>query len=380
MKKLLLILFLLVFFFNIPSQKKKTEEKELRGVFVSYIEIEEYLKDKEEKESKENILTIINNIQSIGCNTIILQVRPCSDAIYYSNIFPISTYLSSTGEYSYDVLSYFIEESHKRNMKLFAWINPYRIQTVSNKALITENHPAYPYLDTDVVFEKDGLYYNPSRDEVFHLIVEGVKEVLDYSVDGVLFDDYFYPSSDIDIEEYEYYTKNMSISLEDYHFMIINQMIKKVHEECQKKNILFGVSPDGNIDNNYDTHYADVARWLKEDDYVDFIMPQIYYGFYNGVRPFYDTSIEWVDLIKNNNIDYYVALAFYKVGKTDSYAKEGEYEWVNHNDIIMREVVASRFFRHYKGFSLFRYDDLFATNHFTNNSQEEVNNLKKILK
>ncbi|MBQ3307105.1 MAG: family 10 glycosylhydrolase [Bacilli bacterium] len=380
MKKMFLILLMLVFFMSFPSTKTSSREEELRGVFVSYIEIEEYFKDKEENNSKKMVLSMIHQIKSIGCNTIILQVRPCSDAMYYSNIFPISTYLSSNGEYPYDFLEYFIEETHKENMKLIAWINPYRIQTISNKSLISENHPAYPYLDSDIVFEKDGLYYNPSRDEVLNLIVEGVKEVLDYSIDGLLFDDYFYPSSDIDLEEYHYYTKNMSISLEDYHLMIINQMIKKVHEECQKKKIRFGVSPEGNIENNYKNNYADVITWLKEKEYVDFIMPQIYYGFENGVKPFYDTSLEWIDLIKNDNIDYYVALAFYKVGKTDYYAKKGKDEWINHSDIIMREIIASRFFQHYKGFSLFRYDDLFDQNHFTNNSQEELNNLKKILK
>ena len=156
-------------------------------------------------------------------------------------------------------------------------------------------------------------------------------------------------------------------------------MIKKVYKVCHDNNILFGISPDGNIDNNYHKNYADVKKWMSEDNYIDFIMPQIYYGFLNQNKPFIDTSHEWESLL-TNNIDYYVALAFYKVGREDYYAFSGKDEWILNNNIIMREIIVSRSIHNYHGFVLFRYDNLFDINQFTENSQVEANHVKNLLK
>ena len=179
--------------------------------------------------------------------------------------------------------------------------------------------------------------------------------------------------------DYEDYISNSDyISKEEYHLNIISKMIKRVHKECKKKNISFGVSPDGNIDNNYNKHMADVKKWMSEDNYIDFIMPQIYYGFYNSTKAYSNVIHEWESLIKNN-IDLYVALAFYKVGIEDKYAKEGRDEWILNDNIIMREVILSRNLKNYRGFSLFRYDNLFESSYYNSNSIGEINNLKKII-
>ena len=362
------MLFVLVLILNIYNSK---EEKETRAIFISYIELHEYITN-DIVISKSNILKMINNISDSKFNTIILQVRDNCNSVYKSNIFP--------NTYSFDVLDYFIKESSKKNIKVIAWINPYRVRTTSNIDSIKNDKLINKYIDTDYLYINNGIYLNPSKSEVEDLIVDGVKEVLNYNIDGVLFDDYFYPNNDIDIIDYENYVKhNKYISKEEYQLNIINKMIKRVHSECKKKNISFGVSPDGNIDNNYNKHRADVKRWMKEKDYIDFIMPQIYYGFYNSTKAYTNVIHEWERLI-NNNIDLYVALAFYKVGIEDKYAKEGRDEWIMNDNIIMREVLLSRNLRNYKGFSLFRYDNLYESSYYTNNSIGEINNLKKIIK
>ena len=107
-------------------------------------------------------------------------------------------------------------------------------------------------------------------------------------------------------------------------------------------------------------------------------MPQVYYGFYNSTKAYTLVTKEWESLL-NNNIDLYIALAFYKVGVVDNYAKEGRDEWVLNDNIIMREVLLSRNLKNYKGFSLFRYDNLFETSYYNNNSIGEIENLKKII-
>ena len=383
MKKILVIIVLsIVLISNIKLDRTSIKkEEETRAIFVSYIELNKYIKGNNYEISKRNIRKIIKNIKNLKCNTIILQVRSASDAIYKSNIYPMSLNIVNT-EYDdyYDVLDYFIKESHKSNVKVIAWINPYRIRTTCDKTTITEKNPAYKYLDTDIVYINNGIYYNPSKQETEDLIVKGVEEVLNYDVDGILFDDYFYPDNNIDKKDYEEYIKNNEfIEEKNYRLNIVNKMIKRVYKTCKNKNIKFGISPDGNIDNNYNKNYADVKSWLKSNEYIDFIMPQIYYGFYNSTRDYIKVTKEWENLIENKDIELYIALAFYKVGMEDKYAKSGFNEWIDNDNIIMREILLSRNLKNYKGFSLFRYENIFNEEIYTKTSIKEIENLKKIL-
>lgn len=383
MKKILVIIVLsIVLISNIKLDRTSIKkEEETRAIFVSYIELNKYIKGNDYEISKRNIRKIIKNIKRLKCNTIILQVRSASDAIYKSNIYPMSLNIVNT-EYDdyFDVLDYFIKESHKSNVKVIAWINPYRIRTTCDKTTITEKNPAYKYLDTDIVYINNGIYYNPSKQETEDLIIKGVEEVLNYDVDGILFDDYFYPDNNIDKKDYEEYIKNNEfIEEKDYRLNIVNKMIKRVYKTCKNKNIKFGISPDGNIDNNYNKNYADVKSWLKSNEYIDFIMPQIYYGFYNSTRDYIKVTKEWENLIENKDIELYIALAFYKVGMEDKYAKSGFNEWIDNDNIIMREILLSRNLKNYKGFSLFRYENIFNEEIYTKTSIKEIENLKKIL-
>ena len=380
MKKILIvILIFIILFVNIKEAKGKKEE--LKGVFISYIELSKYLNNKKEDEMKRNINKMISNVEDMKLNTIFLQVRSQADSIYKSNIFPYSFYINKEEQLELDILEYFIEEAHKRKIKIYAWINPYRVRTNSDITTITNKNPAYKYINSDYLYINDGIYFNPSKKEIENLIVDGVKEVLNYKIDGLLFDDYFYPNNEIDIKDYQEYIKNNSyIEKKDYNLNIVNNLVKRVHKECMEKNVPFGISPDGNNENNYNKNYADVKLWLKSDNYVDFIIPQIYYGFYNSSKSYINVVKEWSTLIKNKDIKYYIALAFYKVGKEDKYAKEGKDEWIYNDNIIMKEIIISRNLKKYDGFVLFRYDNLFNYDDFTVNSIKEIKNLKKIIK
>jgi len=373
MKKIIIVflIFLSLLFF-LPEKK---EDEEIRGVYISYIEISKYLKDKSELESKNNIDQIIKNIKELKLNTIILQVRPSMDSIYPSKIFPISKYLSDSNTYSYDVLDYFLNISHKENIKVIAWINPYRVLTRGTIESIPTNSPVYKYIGTDILYENNGVFLNPAREESTNIIVKGVEEILNYKVDGIIMDDYFYPGNDVD--EKEFLQSNTPLSKEEYHLEIINNMVKKVHDTCKNKNILFGISPEGNIENNYTKNYADVKKWLNSKDYVDFIIPQLYYGFENETKPFIETSRAWDEMI-TEDIPLIPALAFYKAGEEDYYAKSGKNEWINNHNIIEKEIIHVRTLKNYKGFILYRYDNIFSSE-MTKASQEEKENMKKTL-
>lgn len=385
-KILVLFVFLLVaYLFFIPVknyERKASKKEEKRAVFISYMELQKYLKGKDEKTAKANINKMISALKSNKFNMIILQARSFSDAIYESQYFPWSMVISeSEGEaYHFDVLAYFIEMSHKNNLELHAWINPYRIRTNNDVSTITDKNPAYNLLETnDVDISDNGIYYNPASSNVQKLILDGIEEILEnYQVDGIHFDDYFYPNLDIDNENYLEYSKHNDISKDKYHLLMVNNLVKETHKLTKKHHVVFGISPEGNIENNYSKNQADVYTWAKSNEYVDYLMPQIYYGFQNEAAPFYNVLKKWDNLVKESDVKILPALAFYKSNQEDLYAKNGKYEWIENDDIIMRQVLLSRNMQSYAGFALFRYDSIFKEE-VTEVVNSEIKNLKKIM-
>ncbi len=388
MKKYLLVIIILFLILvlipkNNPNRVKK-EKLEKKAIFLSYIELQKYIKGKTVKESQKNIDEIIDNLSDFKFNMLILQVRSFSDAIYNSKIFPWSRVISkSEGEsIGYDVLEYFIAKAHEKNITVHAWINPYRISNTNDTSLISPKNPAYKWLNSSHVKVCDkGIYYNPASSEVQKLILDGVEELINnYDIDGIHFDDYFYPIPDIDIAAYQDYLKTHEhISIDNYHLLMVNTLVKNVHKLTKNKNILFGISPEGNMDNNYQKNFADIYEWAKSDEYVDYLMPQIYYGFYNETQPFYEVLNNWNNLVKNSHVKIIPALAFYKTGQVDPYAKSGSNEWIENNNIIMRQILASRNIKHYDGFAIFRYDSIFSLENQTEITMKEIENLKKVM-
>lgn len=379
------VFFICIFIFSFAHTKNVDKEKESilenRGVFISYIEVSKYLKGKDETQGKQEIEKMVSNVKELGFTDILLQVRAFSDAIYPSSIYPWSEIVSGKEGLSpgYDVLEVFLNVAKKYNMKLYAWINPYRIRGDEDSSDISSFNPAYQYLNTDVVDIDNGIYFNPAREESKKIIVDGVLELVKtYSIDGILFDDYFYPNSTIDLKEYEeYQILHPDISIEEFRLEHVNDLIRRVYKVCHQYDTVFGISPDGNIENNYQLHYADVKLWGSKKGYVDYLMPQIYYGFYNETKAFTKVLEEWEKIA--TNVFLLPVLAFYKVGSVDTFAKSGMNEWISNDDIIMREVILSRNLNQYQGFSLFRYDYLFNKELQTSTTMAEIKNMKKVL-
>ena len=381
----IIVIFFLMSFYMIEKKQSSLvmneKNEEMKAIFISYIELEKYIKDKSSNESKSNIISILENVKNNGFNTIILHVRPFSDAIYVSNIFPISKCVKNKDKNpSYDILKYIIEEAHKKNIAIHAWINPYRISSNTNINDLNSMISSFLKSGDAKVIEEKGIYYNPASKSVNKLILSGIKElVINYEIDGIIFDDYFYPNKSIDLDNYKEYVNNGGeLSIDNYRFDVILAFIKDVYWTIKSinKKTLFGISPEGNINNNYNTHYLDVKKLLSEEGYVDYIMPQIYFGFENSNRPFVKTLNEWNLLIKNG-AKLIPALAFYKSGKEDFYAGSGKNEWIDNKDIISREVVESRKVNNYGGFSVFRYDSMFSPEN--NNKINEFIKLKELL-
>ncbi len=379
-----IILCFIVYFVSKMEVKKvieyDMEEEEVRGVFVSYIDYKPLLLNSDLEGKKEKIEEIINNVKSFNLNTIFLQVVSFGDVIYKSDIYPVSNNISKNGVLDLDILEYFIKISHENNIKVHVWLNPYRLR---NKDEVSSMAKYYSWYDTNKIQDYKGYsYLNPADGEVLELIKSVLVELVsNYDVDGVMYDDYFYPNKTIDLDNYEEYKINNDVTIEDYRKDNIKRLIKETYKTVKdiKKDVLVGISPAGNIENNLNTEYLDIVDILKNEGYIDYVAPQIYYGFLNGSKPYIETSKVWNNLIENET-SYYISLALYKSGVEDKYALTGKDEWIDNTDILKRQIVIGRNLSKYKGFIIFRYDYLFNKDKMTSNTKEEVKNLDDLLK
>ena len=366
------------------KQKKEDDDMEIRAIYISYLEYYDTFMNNPKSINEQYINNMINNIKYYNFNTIFLHVSPFSDAIYNSKIFPYSHTL--TGEENknpgFDYLEYFLKRAHLYKIKVHAWINPYRIRNDNDISKISVNNPAYNLLNTThVMISKNGIYYNPASEIVHNLIINQVKEIImNYDVDGIHFDDYFYVLPNIDEVEYQNYLKiNPQITLSEYRLNITNSLVKEVYQTIKEydDSIVYSISPDGNIDNNYRYHYADVNAWGSSEDYVDMLMPQIYYGFNHEYKPFIKTLTEWQTLVKDSGVKLVPVLAYYKTGRIDNGAGFGKYEWTENSDVIKRQVSFLKT-SNYAGYCLFRYDFLFSKTYENTISKQEFQNLWQI--
>ena len=277
---------------------------------------------------------MVDNALSRGVNTILFQVRPASDALYRSSIFPVSRYLALTegGAMALDPLAYLIEKAHEKGIKVHAWINPFRVRSASETdTQLSANNPARQ--NPSLTFCVDGArYYNPALEDVHTLVIEGVREILlNYDVDGILFDDYFYPEgiTSEDAAAYRAYQKaGGSLSLGDFRRDNINRLIQSVYAAIKtiRPSCLFGVSPRGIWRNAcddpmgsdtlggaaYDAIYCDALAWVR-GGYLDYLSPQIYWGFDHAVAPFATLADWWHEALKGSGVKLCVSLATYSL-------------------------------------------------------------------
>lgn len=342
---------------------------------MAYYELSEFTKGNDEQSFKKAVSAAFEKLHKFGFNTVTVQVRPCADAFYFSSYFPSSRYFNGTQgeEMNYDPLQIMCELSDKYKLKIEAWINPYRVSQDNDYSKLCENNIALKWHNGEKTKEYvkecgNKLYFNPAYKEVNELIVNGVKEIAEnYSVDGIHFDDYFYPTSDADFDSVaydEYKKKGGDLSLGDWRRDNVSSLIKSVYKAIKKVNpdIRFGVSPASDIENDYTSLYADIEKWVSEDGYVDYVCPQIYFGFRNVKQPFMFTTKKWVALMRDSKVDLYVGLPLYKCSKVDEYAASEDEsiknEFVDNHDIISRQIIYLSKLDKIKGYYIFSYSYL----------------------
>ena len=338
---------------------------EMRGVWVSYLDWNGWAKD--EAGYKKAMDQTLDLCVQKGLNAVFLQVRPDGDAMYPSQYFPWSKFASGKQGKNpgYDPLAYAVQAAHQRGLQLHAWINPYRITGYLNRySDLCASNPAIAWAkdgdssnDRWVLCQNGEYYYNPAIPQVRQLIIDGVKEIVtNYEVDGIHFDDYFYPNLDDSKAETwfdypEYQASGTSLSVAAWRRNNVNELVRGVYSAVKsiRPQALFGISPEGYLQNlRKDTRqFTDVDAWMTQSGYVDYLMPQIYWGFeakQNGQAAGYafaNCLNEWVTLKKKGNVKLYVGLALYKTG-TDAVDGNEVPEWQRYHDIMKREVQAGR--------------------------------------
>ena len=373
-----------------PQQQENMSE-EMRAVWIYYNELS--MRDvnggtKEQFTEKAEEMT--ENIHDAGLNNVILQVRPFCDAFYPSEIFPWSAYLTGTqGQgVDYDPLEIFLACAKEKGLSVQAWFNPYRVLLSTDWDKLADTNPAKQWYRAgkteNLLLTDSGIYLNPASKEAQALILDGVRELLTkYDLDAVHIDDYFYPTTDenVDSEQYAAYTSaGGKLSLSDWRRGDVITFLRGLYVAGQgiEPFLQVGVRPRGDIVRNYETLYADVARWAREPGFLDVLMPQLYYGFENESLPFSDTAAKWAALELADGVQLCFGLAAYKCGKEDTYAGTGKAEWQLSSDILSRQLTLCRGLSHYGGFAIYSYSSIFSENS-TENAKKEWQNLKNML-
>lgn len=317
----------------------KAEVKEMRGAWIPTVWNIAWPSSSSkgnQTRQKQEMISMLDRLKATGINNVFFQVRDEGDALYRSNINPWSRFLTGTQgrDPGYDPLEFMITEAHKRGIKVHAWMNPYRAWTSKTKDGLSPSsqvskHPEW------IAFYDNRYYFQPGLPEVKSYILDTVKEVLDnYDVDGIHFDDYFYPGGNFPDDSV--YNKYGSGNKAAWRRSVVNDMVKSVYQlvKSTKPSVEFGVSPGGiwrnkssdpngsNTNGNeaYSSQNADSLAWIR-GGYIDYIAPQIYWTFENK-RAGYQTLVDWwSNQLRGSKVKLYIGHDIEKYGQS-SYGGE----------------------------------------------------------
>lgn len=361
---------------------------EMKGVWISYLEISALLRGKSESEFRQAAAAIYDNCASLGINTVFVHARAFGDAFYFSDLFPFTKHISGTVgvRTAYDPYPILIDEAHKRGISFHAWINPLRLCGTDDLKAASADLPIKRWYG-DAAFNGKYLvnvsgtwYLNPAYPEAVRLVGDGVREIVSrYDVDGVHIDDYFYPTTDASFDSAAYAASDAS-SLSAFRVGNCNTLVREIYNavhECSGSAV-FGASTQGSMSNNLNQLYADAEAWCK-GGYVDYFAPQIYYGFENSAQPFKRCTDEWNTLVDGTKTKLCIGLAIYKIGTEDQWAGGGKYEWQNTDTMLKRQIEYAKGCKNYGGVALYSYNYLFTSGYVTAAIKTETENFRSLL-
>ena len=349
-----------------------------RAVWVSYLEWQQVDFSTPETFSGD-IAVILDNIRNLGATVVLAQVRPFGDALYPSSYYPFSHLC--TGQQGrdpgYDPLALLVQAAHDRGLALEAWVNPYRIQAGLTPALCGAS-PAKLHPDW-VKYTDTGAYLDPANTAVRQYIADAVGELCaNYDVDGIHFDDYFYPTTDPAFDAADYAASGTALTRDDWRRENVNALVELCHATAQRYGVRFGVAPVGDPEQNYALQYSDAARWLRQGT-VDYLMPQLYWG-QEYVKDG-DTSHSlarlagaWAALPRAAGVRLYAGLGAYRIGAGDG--SDAGSEWVSGRALADQLNLLDRLGM--QGAGLYRYASLFDASDYAGLAAAEVDAVRQV--
>lgn len=345
------ILILVPILFLFSCAVSKPPKKEFRGVWIATVANIDWPKNPEDEVSKKkkDFIDILEFYQDMNFNAAIVQVRTAGDALYPSALAPWSRYLTGTeGEApkGFEMpLDWMIAETHKRGMEFHAWLNPYRATVNLDTSKLSKTHDYFQHPDWMVQYG-DKNYYNPGLPAVrekFKMVIEEL--IINYQVDAIHFDDYFYPykvegETFNDAETFSKYALPGQ-SLEDWRRSNVDSLVKNVHVTIKKNKpwVQLGISPFGvwknkSTDPNgsdtqagqttYEDLYADPVLWAQEG-WLDYLAPQAYWSMDYPMAPHKKIASWWANATPNTNL--YIGNGTYKIKNNSDKA------WSKKNEI-----------------------------------------------
>lgn len=320
------------------DRSRRHATREMRGVWVATVANRDWPSKQglSADEQRAQLITHLDTAVERRLNTVILQVRPTADALWPSPLEPWSQVLTGTqGEDpGWDPLGTAVEEAHARGLQLHAWFNPYRIANHTDLGRLAESHPARAHEEWVVTYGGK-LYYNPGlpavRDFVQRSMLDAVEK---YPIDGVHFDDYFYPypvagQSFDDDEAYDRYGGSFTVRA-DWRRDNIDKLVLEMADAIRRirPTTQFGISPFGVWRNavtdplgsdtrggvqTYDDLYADTRKWVREG-WIDYICPQLYWNIGFAAADYAKLVPWWAEVARGSRTRLYVGEALYKAG------------------------------------------------------------------
>ena len=298
------------------------------------------------------MIFLLDSLQSIGINAIIFQVRPTADALYDSQLEPVSHWLTgkqgswvndqlpdTNYQSPWDPLEWTIEQAHERNMEVHVWLNPYRVNLVTtDTSTLAPDHIMRQHPDWFWCYNKQ-WYFDPGLDVTREWICTIVQDIVTrYPVQAVHMDDYFYPypvgGKELPDQETFLRYQNGFEDIRDWRRNNVDMAIQAISEtihEC-RSDVEFGISPFGvwrnaSVDStgsatqagitNYDDLYADIRLWIQ-NGWIDYVLPQLYWEIGKRVADYEILAHWWANEVRGTNCKLYIGMAPYRLQDTQT--------------------------------------------------------------
>ncbi|GGS83710.1 glycosyl hydrolase [Planobispora rosea] len=284
-------------------------------------------------EQKAEYLAWLDLAQARRLNSVFVQIRPTADAFWPSPYEPWSQYLTGTQgqDPGYDPLAFLVEQTHRRGLAFHAWFNPYRVSMQGDPARLHPDHPGRRHPDWIVAYG-GRLYYNPGMPEVRAFVQDAMMDaVTRYDIDGLHFDDYFYPVNTPAFDDSAAFTRygqgfpDLAAWRRNNVDLLVQEMQQRVRRA--KPEVAWGISPSGIWRNrstdplgsdtdggqSYDNLHADTRGWVKKG-WLDYIAPQLYWYIGQSNADYAKLVPWWSDVAAGTGVQLWIGQAAYKAG------------------------------------------------------------------